>query len=227
MASRFDFWGFLGGVVAVVLGARQAVRSIAAATQPTDGLGRNDVAVRRGGVTTRQATVRNIDERVSHIKNLIIRGRYKHETIERARKIVSRKCEGDQWCVREYDWRGEIVAIFNWHRKNIRYVRDPYDMDLFLSSRLTVKYAAGDCDDVTGAIAEALQAIGFPVWLVVVQPIDKDDWSHIFLRTGYLDERGQWVSMALDCTVNQPAGWELPAQFVKRRKEYEIPGAEG
>jgi hypothetical protein len=51
-------------------------------------------------------------------------------------------------------------ALQAWVQSNIRYVRDPPDVELLQTPQKTVEYKAGDCDDQSVLLASLLMATG-------------------------------------------------------------------
>src|SRR6266542_442518 len=50
---------------------------------------------------------------------------------------------------RPKDRFGEICALFDWVRRNIRYTRDIFQVELLHTARRMLELKAGDCDDMT------------------------------------------------------------------------------
>ncbi len=164
--------------------------------------------------------VKNLDDRIAFIRQMIDKGVRSPEVREYATRVVSQRC-GDKWCIPEKDYDGEIEAIFNAYRKHVRYVRDPLGADLYQHPRVTLKLHAGDCDCAAIALGSFLQAIGYPIQLRVIRTKDSPDWNHIYLLVGIPPgSPSKWV--ALDATVDHAAGWEAPAGMVAARKDYPV-----
>jgi hypothetical protein len=110
------------------------------------------------------------------------------------------------------DYLGEICALFDWVKNNIRYTKDIYRVELLHSARRMLQLRAGDCDDMTILLAAMLESTGHPVRLVIVgrDPKRKKQFSHIYLETLYKD---LWI--ALDPTMSKPVGWAPKAQNKK------------
>jgi hypothetical protein len=106
--------------------------------------------------------------------------------------------------VRPKDFFGEILALFDWVKNNVRYTRDVYRVELLHTARRMLQLRAGDCDDMTILLAAMLEATGHPVRLIIIgkDPKRKKLFSHIYLETLHRD---RWI--ALDPTMNKPAGW--------------------
>jgi len=110
--------------------------------------------------------------------------------------------------VRPKDFFGEIAALFDWVKNNIRYTRDIFRVELLHSARRILELRAGDCDDMTILLAAMLESTGHPVRVVIIgrHPNRKKLFSHIYLETLY---KNVWI--ALDPTMNKPVGWAPPA----------------
>ena len=103
---------------------------------------------------------------------------------------------------------GEVFALFDWVKKNIRYTRDIYRVELLHSARRMLELKAGDCDDMTILLGAMLMSIGFPVRLALVgfRPRKPHAYNHIYPE---VNVRGKWIP--LDATVNRPMGWSPQA----------------
>jgi transglutaminase-like putative cysteine protease len=110
--------------------------------------------------------------------------------------------------VRPKDRTGEIRVLFDWVRRNIRYTRDIFHVELLHGARRVLELRAGDCDDVTILLGAMLMATGHPVRLALVgfRPHRPHRYSHIYPE---VFERGRWIPV--DVTVERPMGWAPPA----------------
>jgi transglutaminase-like putative cysteine protease len=104
--------------------------------------------------------------------------------------------------LRPKDWRGEVKAIFEYVRDQIRYVRDIRGLETLQTPPVTMDLSAGDCDDKSILLAALLESIGHPTRYVAVGYTVPGSYSHVYvetrLGTGWLP---------LDATVQQPLGW--------------------
>ncbi|HEY8224588.1 MAG TPA: transglutaminase-like domain-containing protein [Pyrinomonadaceae bacterium] len=103
---------------------------------------------------------------------------------------------------------GEVCALFDFVKRNIRYTRDIFRVELLHSARRMLELRAGDCDDMTILLGSMLMSTGHPVRLVLAGFRKKKPhaYSHIYPEVRV---SGRWV--ALDATVNKPIGWAPPA----------------
>jgi transglutaminase-like putative cysteine protease len=108
------------------------------------------------------------------------------------------------------DRLGEIRALFEWVRRNIRYTRDIFQVETLHTARRMLELRAGDCDDMTILLAAMLKSTGHPVRLALVgfRPDLPHVYSHIYPE---VQCQGRWI--ALDATMPYPMGWAPPARW--------------
>jgi hypothetical protein len=106
------------------------------------------------------------------------------------------------------DRLGEVCAVFDWVRRNIRYTRDIFRVELLHSARRMLELRAGDCDDMTILLGAMLVSTGHPVRLALVgfRPNKPHIYTHIYPEVNI---RGRWIP--IDATVEYPMGWAPPA----------------
>jgi transglutaminase-like putative cysteine protease len=110
--------------------------------------------------------------------------------------------------VRPKDRRGEVRALFEWVRRNVRYTRDIFRVELLHSARRMLELRAGDCDDMTIVLGAMLVSTGHPVRLILAgfRPERPHSYSHVYPE---VNVAGRWVP--IDASTNRPLGWEPPA----------------
>jgi hypothetical protein len=110
--------------------------------------------------------------------------------------------------VRPKDRFGEIRSLFEWVRRNVRYTRDIFRVELLHTARRMLELRAGDCDDMTILLGAMLRSTGHPVRLILAgfRKRRPHSYSHIFLEANL---GGHWI--ALDATMERPIGWAPPA----------------
>ena len=176
-----------------------------------------------GGVITssRLVSVGNIDQRVSHIVDFIRKGSLKPVIREKALAVLSRKCgpDGERiHCIKEKDSTAEAIALFKAVKDpnselSVRYTRDHVEVDQFTAADKTLKLGAEDCDGMCIFLGAMLRTTGFPLRVRAIATQDpatgKTGWSHVYLRVG-LPPMAPTRWMALDLSVDHPAGWEVP-----------------
>lgn len=109
--------------------------------------------------------------------------------------------------VKPKDRMGEVCALFDFVKRNIRYTRDIFRVELLHSARRMLELRAGDCDDMTILLGAMLLSTGHPVRLVLAgfRPNRPHAYSHIYPQ---VNVHGRWI--AIDATVDKPIGWEPP-----------------
>jgi hypothetical protein len=102
------------------------------------------------------------------------------------------------------DYVGEIDALFRWVQRNVRYTKDPFQVELLHAARRMLELRAGDCDDMTILLGSLVKSIGHPVRLVLTGPNARrrDLYSHIYLEAQH---QGDWIP--LDATMPFAMGW--------------------
>jgi transglutaminase-like putative cysteine protease len=110
--------------------------------------------------------------------------------------------------VKAKDRYGEIRALFEWVRRNVRYTRDIFRVETLHTARRMLELRAGDCDDMTILLGAMLMSTGHPVRLVLAgfRKSKPHCYSHIYLEVNL---GGNWI--ALDPTMDRPLGWAPPA----------------
>ena len=103
---------------------------------------------------------------------------------------------------------GEVCALFDFVKRNIRYTRDIFRVELLHSARRMLELRAGDCDDMTILLGAMLLSTGHPVRLVLAgfKRNKPHAYSHIYPE---VNVGGRWL--AVDATVNRPIGFAPPA----------------
>lgn len=129
--------------------------------------------------------------------------------VSAARSITFLSPQKDDWA--------EAVALFNYVRDHVRYVRDVLDVETLSTPQRTLDTRSGDCDDQATLLATLLEAIGFPTRFVVAGYSLPGVYEHVYVQaliTGAPDlatgiahpDLAQWVSF--DPTEQAAAGWE-------------------
>lgn len=103
---------------------------------------------------------------------------------------------------------GEVCALFDFVKRNIRYTRDIFRVELLHTARRMLELRAGDCDDMTILLGAMLLSTGHPVRLVLAG--FKREQPHVYTHIyPEVNVGGRWL--AIDATVNKPIGWAPPA----------------
>jgi hypothetical protein len=125
--------------------------------------------------------------------------------------------------VAEKDYYGEILAVHEWVKNNIRYMRDPVNQETISHpEELAFNSKAGDCDDMTVLEIALLGSIGVRAWPVVVG-VTPGMPSHVYLRAqvpaGKHRMAGKIIN--LDPIMKEwQAGREAPAHRIKIHHDY-------
>jgi transglutaminase-like putative cysteine protease len=102
---------------------------------------------------------------------------------------------------------GEACALFDFVKRNIRYTRDIFRVELLHSARRMLELRAGDCDDMTILLGAMLVSTGHPVRLILAgfRRNRPHVYSHIYPE---VNVSGRWI--AIDATMDKPMGWSPP-----------------
>ena len=137
---------------------------------------------------------------VATVRRLIHEGGKNPRVIGLARKIVAPAAEMHP--------EQEVVEIFDYVRRGVRYVQDPYHAETLTDAPTLIREmtengrAHGDCDDHVIALGSLLEAVGYPVEPVVESYRSDGAPSHIALRV-----RAGARTLHLDPTVkDRPMG---------------------
>lgn len=131
------------------------------------------------------------------MRELIEQGKRHPEIIQAAGGVVYTTPE--KWEL------GEACALFEFVRDHVRYVRDVHGAETLAAPWITLARRMGDCDDQVTLLGSMLEAVGYPVRLVVAAYRGPGQWEHVYLQ---VFAGGEWVSC--DPTEHQPIGYEPP-----------------
>jgi len=94
---------------------------------------------------------------------------------------------------RRADLPQTLINVLDWVVQNVEYQRDPPDVELVQSPRVTMARRAGDCDDLSVLIASMLATLGYRVRFVVGRVKGRKSYHHVWpeVRT----PAGAWVAM--------------------------------
>lgn len=102
------------------------------------------------------------------------------------------------------DWYGEIQAVQDWVRNNIRYTKDIYDAETLKTPLLLIQSRFGDCDDMAMLAGTLLNALGHPVRYIAVGTEYEGEFNHVYPETKVNMDR--WISV--ETTEPVPLGWQ-------------------
>lgn len=100
----------------------------------------------------------------------------KHGATE-IRRLVEQVCSGLQ----SGDFAGEILACYHWVCANIRYMRDPHEVELVKEPVVTLRTRQADCDDMATLLAAMLMATGNECRFVLVSFNPERIPSHVLV----------------------------------------------
>lgn len=121
---------------------------------------------------------------------------YRSEVVRRA---AIRICMG----IRGHDSQGELAALFDFVRDQIRYRADPWDTERVQDPCQTLLLASGDCDDKCVLLSALVASLGY-LPRFVVQSQDGQFFDHVYVE---VERSGQWI--ALDPTADGQSGLAL------------------
>jgi len=151
-----------------------------------------------------------VDEKVAYLIGITKTARFDPRIIEAAKNIVTNfgaVTEGDK-----------VQAVFSYVRENIRFVRDPYQLEAIYYPTDTLVRGEADCEDFTTLLGAFLGALGYPVKFKVVDTVGY--FNHIYPIVGIPAKTPiQWV--ALDATS---AGLGIEPQNILKVKLYDVFG---
>jgi len=159
----------------------------------------------------------------------IIKMIQKYEADPRVREVALKAASR----VRERDWLGEANAIFGMLKRHVRYTRDVYGRDTYVSPlRTLTQYKAGDCDDFTIAGGSLLRSLGFNVRVRIIQTKGNKTFNHVYLMVEIPQEgsaaegfgKGRWIPW--DASMPFQMGWQAPANIVVKHKDFQVPVGE-
>lgn len=166
----------------------------------------------KGPVRLRTHTIRNLDERIVHLRKLVEQGKRDPQIYEFARQAVNGKC-GPNWCTPEKDNLAEAKALFKAIRANVRYTSDIAGIDSYQKPAHTLRFRTGDCDDFSVLACASALSLGLPCRFKVIRTKGASDWNHIYAQIG-LPRRAPTKWISFDASVNMPFGWEAPAAMI-------------
>ena len=103
------------------------------------------------------------------------------------------------------NFAGEVRAIHDYVRRNIRYVKDVNGVETLATPIATLENRAGDCDDQSVLLATLLESIGHPTRFVAIKMRPLGPYVHVYTETRI---GPRWVP--LETTENWPAGMGPP-----------------
>lgn len=173
-----------------------------------------------GLMRTRSYHIRNLDDRIYHLRALADEGKRDPLVMAFARQAIRQRC-GNDWCIREKDNVAEARAIFDAVRRRVRYTSDIHGVDTYQKPSHTLRMGTADCDDYSTLVCSALLSVGIPCRFKVIRTKGGSDWNHIYAQAGFPRANPQrWVSM--DASVPVRFGWEAPRPMVAASRVFPV-----
>lgn len=138
-------------------------------------------------------------ETLKHMRQLVQQGKLNPDNRYLANDITA--------AVPAKDWNGELCALFNWVRANVRYALDPNEVETIQSAATTIKLGYGDCDDISVLLATLCECAGHPCCFVALGFGAPGDFSHVVVIAS---GAGELPFVGMDATEGQPFGWFPP-----------------
>jgi transglutaminase-like putative cysteine protease len=216
------------GLASIALGLRQLkqgadrIRTVTPRRSTPSNQSLSDVTIKtpKGPMRMRTYTIRNLDERIEHLRRLVEQGKRDPAVYQFARKAVNGKC-GDKWCVPEKNNLAEAQALFKAVRANVRYTSDIAGIDSYQKPAHTLQLRTADCDDFSILTCAAAATLGLPCRFKVIRTKGSPDWNHIYAQIGF-PRRSPKKWVAFDASVNMPFGWEAPANMVEASRVFPV-----
>jgi transglutaminase-like putative cysteine protease len=178
------------------------------------------VQTENGDMRIRSYHIRNLDERIKHLRDRVDEGKRDPRIYAFARQAVTQRC-GDDWCIAEKDSEREARAIFDAIRRRVRYTSDIHGVDTYQSPYKTLMLQSADCDDYSTLVCSSLLSVGIPCRFKVIRTKGGSDWNHIYAQAGFPRAKPQkWISM--DASVPVPFGWEAPPRMVADSRVFPV-----
>jgi len=98
----------------------------------------------------------------------------------------------------------EVARLHAYVRDQIRYVRDPVDLESVATPEKTLEIGQGDCDDKSTLLAALLESTGHPARFVAVG-FGGAPFSHVYTESKIGES---WVP--LETIIPRPMGWYPP-----------------
>jgi len=149
--------------------------------------------------------VHSDEERLQILADLIEEGSQDPVIRETAIKILK------AYRVPEKDEIGEVKAIFDWVKRNIRYTKDIIGRDTYHTAKRILELKVADCDDFCVLLDSLLASIGYPVGARIITTSPQRGFHHIY---SLVKVKGKWIP--LDQTNKKFKIGQEPKYYKKR-----------
>lgn len=126
---------------------------------------------------------------------------FARQAVRSPEQIIRNKAEDLTRHLPARNWFAEIKALHEFVRDDIRYLRDPVNLERVATPETTLETGQGDCDDKATLLAALLESIGHPARFVAVA-LDHGPFSHVLVET---QAAHNWVP--LETIIPRPVGW--------------------
>lgn len=138
-------------------------------------------------------------ETLKQMRGLVQKGKHDQRIRDLANGIVSH--------VPGKDWRGELAALLDYVRANVRYSLDPNDIETIQGAAGTLALGYGDCDDSSVLLATLAECIGHPCCLVAFGFEAPGNFEHVMT---FASGAGETPWLGMDATEPHGLGWFPP-----------------
>lgn len=117
--------------------------------------------------------------------------------------------------VRSYNDLGEVRALYDWVRRNIRFVKDPVGKETISSARWILSHRFGDCDEINAILLPALLGVvGYRTRLVTIagNPNAPEQFTHVYAEVFV---RGRWIPV--DAARPGTSFGSAPSRYFRKR----------
>jgi len=123
-----------------------------------------------------------------------------------------------RWLVedqKQHDFYAEAKIIQNFVRDQIRYVRDPRNIETIQTASKTLEIGQGDCDDKSILVCSLLECLGAKTRLVALAFDGNTHFQHVIAEVLI---NGKWYAIE----TTEPVGFEWYPKNVSKRLVVEI-----
>lgn len=115
--------------------------------------------------------------------------------------------------VPRYRYVAELASLHDWVRRNVRYTKDPHEVEYIQTPRRLLQTRMGDCDDMAVLLGSLSEVVGHPVGIKVVSRDLNRNFHHVY-PVAEIDGH----EYGLDASVPFPFGYQSPD--IKRQKVF-------
>lgn len=154
------------------------------------------------------------DATVKVMRSMIEEGKRDQSVRQLAESILIR------YDVPRYRYVAELAALHDWVRRNVRYTKDPHEVEYIQTPRRLLQSRMGDCDDMAVLLGSLSEVIGHPVGIKVISRDANKNFHHVY-PVAEIDGR----EYGLDASVPFPFGYQSPD--IKKQRIYPSNGVSG